>query len=190
MRRQENDTGGGMAMKGNLHRIDGAGEARIVATFGHAQLVRHNNGRYELRGGSVADHTDATEWISLFLHEAVVSLPLPVAGRRRLSGFTRFVSRAAVGWVALILTTLWLLSLASHFTMGGFLYLLLAIAFVLVLLNFPLGGKRPENVSAIRLKTAESGNSVISDFTGRKISHKDSITAAIHRVPSGHTQSL
>jgi hypothetical protein len=69
-------------MNANPDRI---GKACIVATFGGTQLVRDINSRYELRGGSVADHTDALEWISIFLHEAVVSFPsscgrLPAGG--------------------------------------------------------------------------------------------------------------
>jgi hypothetical protein len=62
-------------MKSNFDRT---ANVRIVASFGDAQLVRHINGRYELRGGSAAEHTDAMEWISIFLHEAVVSFPPPV----------------------------------------------------------------------------------------------------------------
>jgi hypothetical protein len=60
-------------------RIGSTGKPHVIATFGAAQLLRHFNGRYELRGGSAADHTNATEWISLFLHEALVSLPPLVA---------------------------------------------------------------------------------------------------------------
>jgi Family of unknown function (DUF5670) len=41
-----------------------------------------------------------------------------------------------------MLTTLWLFGLVSHFTLGGFIHVLLAIAFVLALLNFHLGGKQ------------------------------------------------
>jgi hypothetical protein len=57
------------------YRSDRTGKVRIVTTLGDTQLVRHVNSRYELRGGSVADHTDAMEWISIFRHEAVVSFP-------------------------------------------------------------------------------------------------------------------
>ncbi len=52
----------------------------IVATFGAAELVRHRDGRWELRGGSPADHAAAREWSSLFQHEATFpSPPLLVA---------------------------------------------------------------------------------------------------------------
>ena len=44
----------------------------VVVIFGNAQLIRHNDGKMELRGGSKADRGDAKEWISLFMHEAVV----------------------------------------------------------------------------------------------------------------------
>jgi hypothetical protein len=65
-------------MKTNAHCSDHTGKVRIVATFGDTQLVRHVNGPYELCGGSASDRTAAREWISFFLHEAVVSFPQPV----------------------------------------------------------------------------------------------------------------
>ncbi len=80
------------AMKTNFYRLDRTCDAQIIATFGDAQLVKNIDGRYKLRGGSTADYTAAKEWVSLFLHEAVVSLPPPVAGRTGLSGFARSVS--------------------------------------------------------------------------------------------------
>ncbi len=55
-----------------------AGKVRLVATFGDSQLVKRASGRYELCGASAADHTDAKEWMSLFLHEAIVSSPPPL----------------------------------------------------------------------------------------------------------------
>lgn len=86
-------------MKMNFNRINHTCNVHVIAAFGNAQLVRHNDGRYELRGGSAAEYTDAKEWISLFLHEAVVSPPPPATGQTRLSGFARSVSDAAVRWV-------------------------------------------------------------------------------------------
>ncbi len=53
-------------------------DAQLIATFGRARLVRHWDRGYELRGGSAADLADAREWISLFMHEAVVR-PAPNA---------------------------------------------------------------------------------------------------------------
>jgi hypothetical protein len=57
-----------------LERRDG----EIVAAFGSARLVKRLDSRFELRGGSEQDRAEAREWISLFLHEALV---VP-AGRR------------------------------------------------------------------------------------------------------------
>ena len=45
----------------------------LIASWGDAELVRHLNGRYELRGGTPEDRQAAREWMSLFLHEAVVA---------------------------------------------------------------------------------------------------------------------
>jgi hypothetical protein len=45
----------------------------LIAGWGEAELVRHLDGRYELRGGSPEDRQQAREWCSLFLHEAAVS---------------------------------------------------------------------------------------------------------------------
>jgi hypothetical protein len=47
-------------------------ESQLIATFGHAQLVKLLNGKLELRGGSKGDRLAAKEWISLFMHNAVV----------------------------------------------------------------------------------------------------------------------
>jgi len=43
----------------------------LIASFGRAKLVSRADGRLELRGGSDADRTEAKEWISLFMHDAV-----------------------------------------------------------------------------------------------------------------------
>jgi hypothetical protein len=89
-------------MKTNPHCIDRNGDEHVIATFGDAQLVRHINGRYELCSGSASDHTDAKQWISLFLHEAAVSYPSPIARRSRSSGLARCVSNASVHWVGFL----------------------------------------------------------------------------------------
>jgi hypothetical protein len=47
-------------------------DGEIVATFGQARLIHTLEGRWELVGGSTGDRLDAHEWISLFMHEAVV----------------------------------------------------------------------------------------------------------------------
>lgn len=44
----------------------------LVASFGAASLIRAKDGRFELRGGTHADHLEAREWVSLFQHEAVI----------------------------------------------------------------------------------------------------------------------
>ena len=54
--------------------VNGLNEPRscnLIATFGHAKLVSGADGRVELRGGSASDRTEAREWISLFMHNAV-----------------------------------------------------------------------------------------------------------------------
>lgn len=47
-------------------------EGQVIASFGQAQLVKHLDGKYELRGGSTGDRLAAKEWISLFCHKIVV----------------------------------------------------------------------------------------------------------------------
>ena len=54
-----------------LHRDDG----ELIALHGDARLVRHVNGRYELRGVTPEDRAHIREWCSLFLHEAVFTVP-------------------------------------------------------------------------------------------------------------------
>lgn len=63
---------------GSPRRIGHKG--KVVASFGDADLIRHVGGRWELRGGSPADHAAAREWSSHFQHEATFSSkPLPAA---------------------------------------------------------------------------------------------------------------
>ena len=52
----------------------GREQSELVASFGEAKLIKQLDGRFELRGGSEADHTAAQEWVSLFMHEAVPKL--------------------------------------------------------------------------------------------------------------------
>jgi len=47
-------------------------EVEIVASCGAARLIKHLDGKVELKGGSREDRLAAHEWISLFWHEAVV----------------------------------------------------------------------------------------------------------------------
>jgi hypothetical protein len=46
----------------------------VVATFGSAQIVVKQNDSMELRGGTNSDQISAREWISLFMHEAVLRI--------------------------------------------------------------------------------------------------------------------
>ncbi len=62
--------------------VNGLNEPRywnLIARFGQAKLVSRADGRMELQGGSESDRGEAREWISLFLHDAIV------AQRSRLS---------------------------------------------------------------------------------------------------------
>jgi hypothetical protein len=45
-------------------------EQEIIASFGQARLLRSQDGKVELRGGTQEDHQQAKEWISMFWHEA------------------------------------------------------------------------------------------------------------------------
>ena len=47
-------------------------EGEVIAYFGEARLVKTLDCKYELRGGSDADRASAQEWISMFMHEAVL----------------------------------------------------------------------------------------------------------------------
>ena len=66
-------------MKLNLLKFVNSG--RTIQSFGHARLVQHASGRYELIGGTRADFTAAKEWISLFSHEIVISEPAFIGAR-------------------------------------------------------------------------------------------------------------
>ena len=59
-----------MKLKNFLSQITHQGET--LAYFGQARLVKQLDGRLELFGGSNDDQIAAREWISMFLHEAVV----------------------------------------------------------------------------------------------------------------------
>lgn len=55
--------------------VNGMNEPRHwnhIASFGKARLVTNATGRVELLGGSPADRAEAQEWMSLFLHDAVL----------------------------------------------------------------------------------------------------------------------
>ena len=44
--------------------------------------------------------------------------------------------------IAVVLLILWLLGLVTSYTMGGFIHILLAVAIVMVLVNF-ISGRKP-----------------------------------------------
>ncbi len=56
------------------HHIWEIKNERVIASFGEARLMKRADGRLELRGGTADDQTAAKEWISLFMHEAVLRL--------------------------------------------------------------------------------------------------------------------
>jgi hypothetical protein len=65
-------------MKTRINLQEDTFRFHVIAQFGAARLVSRPDGRTELRGGSPADHADAREWLSLFMHEVV---PVVVTGR-------------------------------------------------------------------------------------------------------------
>jgi hypothetical protein len=60
-------------MKSNNTSVAAAADETPIASFGQATLIKKREGSYVLKGGSRADHLEAHEWISLFLHEVVIS---------------------------------------------------------------------------------------------------------------------
>jgi len=61
-------------MKNRIKILLGLTSERVIATFGQATLVELADETLELRGGQSADRTMAKEWISLFMHEAVMRI--------------------------------------------------------------------------------------------------------------------
>ncbi len=58
-------------------------KGETVASFGAAKVVRHRDGRWELRGGTPSYHAAAHEWCSIFQHEAVLpGAPLPLTAQQ------------------------------------------------------------------------------------------------------------
>lgn len=57
--------------------VSGLNEPRywnLVARFGRAKLFSRADGRMELQGGSTSEQTEAKEWVSLFMHDAVLRI--------------------------------------------------------------------------------------------------------------------
>ena len=46
---------------------------QIIAEFGKGRLIQQPGGKLVLQGGTPADRTEAQEFVSLFMHEAVLS---------------------------------------------------------------------------------------------------------------------
>ncbi len=59
-------------MKLKTHDETHARGHQVIARFGNAALIKQANGTWQLKGGSEEDWLSAREWISLFLHEAVL----------------------------------------------------------------------------------------------------------------------
>ena len=71
-----------MKLKHFVHSIFHRGE--IVARFGAATLIKAPQGQWQLVGGTRADRSEARQWASLFLHEAVLPAD-PAEGNRGLT---------------------------------------------------------------------------------------------------------
>ena len=50
-----------------------ADTGEVIALFGDAKLVKTIDSKYELRGGSKGDRIAAQEWVSMFMHEMVLT---------------------------------------------------------------------------------------------------------------------
>ena len=59
---------------GSYSQNEGA-ESEVIASFGGAQLVKHLNGKVELRGGSIEDQRAARDWAEKFMPEVAATLP-------------------------------------------------------------------------------------------------------------------
>ena len=57
-------------MKNRTEQIVPDCREEVIASFGDARIVRVD-GKIYLRGGSMADRTEALEWLAMFLPEEV-----------------------------------------------------------------------------------------------------------------------
>ena len=64
-------------MRQKSYYYDERTKPEVIAGFGTAELVRHLDGRFELRGGSAEDHRAAREWVEQFYRKALYALPSP-----------------------------------------------------------------------------------------------------------------
>lgn len=60
-------------MKNRTEEIIQDRPEEFVAVFGEARVVRVN-GKIHLRGGSMADRSEALEWLAMFLPEEVACM--------------------------------------------------------------------------------------------------------------------
>jgi hypothetical protein len=60
-------------MKNRIKCLNHPKNERLITTFGSGRLVRLADGSTLLRGGQPHDQTAAKEWISLFMHDLVLS---------------------------------------------------------------------------------------------------------------------
>ena len=61
-------------MKTLVNGINEPQLSKCIARFGRARLYTRRDGRAELRDASPADQTEAKEWISLFMHDAILHI--------------------------------------------------------------------------------------------------------------------
>jgi hypothetical protein len=61
-----------IVMKLKTHDATLARGHEVIARFGNADLIRQQDGTWQLKGGTEEDRLSAREWISLFMHEAVL----------------------------------------------------------------------------------------------------------------------
>ena len=66
-------TGYPVAMKNRMKQFVEEPVEEIVTVFGEARLIRVN-GKLVLRGGSMADRTEAMEWLATFMPEAMAGM--------------------------------------------------------------------------------------------------------------------
>ena len=67
-----NRSGQTSRMKNILNRLKIVSSQHVVARFGSAKLVKDEQGKLRLRGGSKAEKVEAREWISFFMHEGML----------------------------------------------------------------------------------------------------------------------
>jgi hypothetical protein len=64
-------------MRRKTYSHDSQLEAEVLAGFGDARLVKHVNGKIELRGGTAKDQREARAWAEEFIPELAATLPHP-----------------------------------------------------------------------------------------------------------------